>query len=305
MKRFKNILYFADGASEPCDTLARAVNLADDNKARLTVVDVIDQYPADLELERRLGFTINQLLHDSRLEDLMTLIEPHQQEGRLIYTQILTGIPFVEVIQTVIHNGFDLVIKATRPPEGLTDRLLGSTDLHLLRKCPCPVWIDRPGKSLPYNRVLAAVDPMSELGEARLILDLATSLADNVNADLKVLHSWNFTAESTLRGGLVRIPAVEVDRMVLEEKNNHIIQFDKLLEGYDMSTEHPAVHLIKGMAVPNILAAAEDADLIVMGTVGRTGIPGLFIGNTAEDVMQNTQASILAVKPDCFRSPLA
>ena len=235
----------------------------------------------------------------------MTLIEPHQQEGRLIYTQVLTGIPFIEVIRTVIRNGFDLVIKATRPPEGFTDRLLGSTDLHLLRKCPCPAWIDRPGKPFPYNRVLAAVDPMRELGEARLILDLATSLANNVNADLKVLHSWNFAAESTLREGRARIPAVEVDRLVLEEKNKHAIQFDKLLEGYDMNTEHPAVQLIKGIAVQNILAAAEDTDLIVMGTVGRSGIPGLFIGNTAEDVMQNTQASILAVKPDSFRSPLA
>ncbi|MEW8584193.1 MAG: universal stress protein, partial [Candidatus Thiodiazotropha sp.] len=47
-----------------------------------------------------------------------------------------------------------------------------------------------------------------------------------------------------------------------------------------------------------------NADLIVMGTVGRSGIPGLFIGNTAEEVLQNTRASILAVKPPSFVSPV-
>jgi nucleotide-binding universal stress UspA family protein len=41
-----------------------------------------------------------------------------------------------------------------------------------------------------------------------------------------------------------------------------------------------------------------------MGTVGRSGIPGLFIGNTAEEVLQNARASILAVKPPSFVSPV-
>jgi nucleotide-binding universal stress UspA family protein len=47
-----------------------------------------------------------------------------------------------------------------------------------------------------------------------------------------------------------------------------------------------------------------EIDLIVMGTVGRTGIPGFFIGNTAEEVLQTTTASILAVKPEGFISPV-
>jgi universal stress protein E len=45
-------------------------------------------------------------------------------------------------------------------------------------------------------------------------------------------------------------------------------------------------------------------DLIVMGTVGRSGIPGFFIGNTAEEVLQCARASILSVKPPGFQSPV-
>jgi nucleotide-binding universal stress UspA family protein len=61
-----------------------------------------------------------------------------------------------------------------------------------------------------------------------------------------------------------------------------------------------------GETVPSIRQLAErlPADLIVTGTVGRSGIPGFFIGNTAEEVLQTTQASVLAVKPRNFVSPV-
>jgi nucleotide-binding universal stress UspA family protein len=41
-----------------------------------------------------------------------------------------------------------------------------------------------------------------------------------------------------------------------------------------------------------------------MGTLGRTGIAGLFIGNTAEDVLRETHTAVLAAKPDGFVSPI-
>jgi nucleotide-binding universal stress UspA family protein len=45
-------------------------------------------------------------------------------------------------------------------------------------------------------------------------------------------------------------------------------------------------------------------DLIVMGTVARTGLGGLLIGNTAESVLQRVDCSVLAVKPEGFVSPV-
>ncbi len=63
---------------------------------------------------------------------------------------------------------------------------------------------------------------------------------------------------------------------------------------------------MKGTASKAITSFSEavEADLIVIGTVGRTGIPGLIIGNTAENVLQTTSASVLAVKPSGFVSPV-
>ena len=52
------------------------------------------------------------------------------------------------------------------------------------------------------------------------------------------------------------------------------------------------------------LASKLQADLIVMGTVARTGIPGLFIGNTAETILGRVECSVLAVKPPGFVTPV-
>lgn len=46
------------------------------------------------------------------------------------------------------------------------------------------------------------------------------------------------------------------------------------------------------------------ADLIVIGTVGRSGIQGLLLGNTAEKVLDTCDCSIFTVKPDGFVSPI-
>lgn len=304
MERFKNILYFADGAVESCSALERAIKLAETNQASLTVTDVIEKYTADPELEKRLGVKVEQLLHDKRIEELTILLKPYQNGNTVIYTHVVSGIAFVEVIQAIFRNNYDLLIKASKSTEGLTEHLLGSTDQHLLRKCPCPVWMEQPNKQPPYSKILAAVNPMGEHNDAELIMDLATSLARQENAKLEVLHAWHLPGESTLRTGMTRIPQAELDMLVANEEEKHRLRFNNLLEKYDMFLGHPDVNLVKGAAATSICKVAETADLIVMGTVGRNGIQGLFVGNTAEDVIQNTKTSILAVKPEGFRSPL-
>ncbi|MFS1162379.1 universal stress protein [Aeromonas salmonicida] len=50
--------------------------------------------------------------------------------------------------------------------------------------------------------------------------------------------------------------------------------------------------------------ADHQIDILVMGTVARTGISGFFIGNTAENVVQKLECSLLALKPNGFVSPV-
>ena len=308
MKRFKNILFFADGGTEPGPALQRAVALARLNDARLTIFDVIDEHESTVQIQRAFGSDLTEILRAHRQQSLERMVEPFNAPDDIIYTQVLIGTPFIEVIRSVLGNGYDLVIKACRPPEGFSERLLGSNDMHLMRKCPCPVWIERPAAALPYRRILAAVDPVDEESRdsARLVMDLASSLAQRESAQLSVVHVWRLQGESTLRSGFARISEAELDRSVEQTRLHHRDEFNRLLAHYGLSTDSPGVHLVKGSPAAKIngLAVELEADLIVMGTVGRTGIPGFFIGNTAEEVLQNTTASVLAVKPPDFVSPV-
>ena len=308
MKRFKNILFVADGSLEPGPTLERAVTLAKANDARLTVADVIEQQESPAQIRTEFGVDLNEILSEHRRQALEEMVRPFNESDAIIYTRVLIGTPFIEIIRSVISGGYDLVVKACRAPEGLSEHLLGSTDMHLMRKCPCPVWIDRPTVALHYRQILAAVDPVDDDSKdsARLIMDLATSLAGRESAGLDVIHAWRLYGESMLRSGRGRISAAQLDQHIEQTRRCHADGLNTLLEAYGLSTDDPGVHLIKGDPGSTIRTVASrlGADLIVMGTVGRTGIPGFFIGNTAEEVLQTTRASILAVKPTDFVSPV-
>ena len=79
------------------------------------------------------------------------------------------------------------------------NRVFGSDDMHLLRKCPCPVWLVKPESAKVYQTILAAVDvdfdyPPEELNTRHLliqqILKMAGSLAVSECAELHIIHAW-------------------------------------------------------------------------------------------------------------------
>lgn len=307
MKRFKNILYYAEGEERPSPALLRAVALAKRNQAQLTLMDVMEN-PSRSSLKGWLvDVDVKGLIAEQRQEQLTALAKPFADTGLSIRTEVRFGNPFMEIIRTVLRAGHDLIIKTARPPRGTAEQLFGSSDLHLLRKCPCPVWIDKPTKKESYERIMAAVDASDDnlLELNRLILDLATSLAAIEKSEVHVLHAWRLPGESLLRYGRANLPKQQVDELADLTHNEHRRKLDFLLEPYDLST-NAQVHLVQGWPAEVIArcAADQNINLLVMGTIGRIGLPGFFIGNTAEDVLNVVRCSVLAVKPRGFQSPV-
>jgi nucleotide-binding universal stress UspA family protein len=249
-----------------------------------------------------------------RLEALRTLTEPYQKRQPVDH-EVLTGTGFLEIIRAVLRNGYDRVLKAAENPS-FVERLFGSDDMHLLRKCPCPIWLTTPGEKSNYARILAAVDFDPEAMDtpadlSREILELATSLALSDFAELHVIHVWDAPAESTIRAWSddpnASLAYVEGERTRHERGFDRLhVQLKEKIGAEAYAHLAPRFHLRKGKAATLIpqVASEVEADLVVMGTVGRTGIPGLFIGNTAEAVLEQLQSSVLAVKPAGFVSPV-
>ena len=99
------------------------------------------------------------------------LVAPIRKEGLRIGVNVLIGTPFLEIIRQVLRQKHDLVIMAAGGRNGLKSRLFGTTSLHLMRKCPCPVWVMKPTWRERFHRILAAVDPIGG-GEERNLLDI-------------------------------------------------------------------------------------------------------------------------------------
>jgi nucleotide-binding universal stress UspA family protein len=322
MQPFKNILCVICPGPDGSGIVARALTLAENSQARLTVVEVIDEIPPGTKLmERALSAVDLQAeiiaVHRKRLQELVASLSSNFE----IQTEVLTGVPFLEIIRDVLRNGHDLVIKMAESG-GLMDRVFGSDDMHLLRKCPCPVWLVTPEPPKVYHRILAAVDvnndyPTKELNTRHLlnvqIIEMANSLALSEFAELHIVHVWNAMLESTMRGAFINRPENEIVAYVEDVRQRHQqslnVLMDETIGNLEQNTlEHinPEIHLIKGSPRSEIPAFAGEikADLVVMGTVARTGLPGFFMGNTAETILNQLNCSVLAIKPPGFETPV-
>ncbi len=316
MKRFRKILLVYDRESEHDELLARAVSLAKSNEAQLTLIDPLGSEPGELSavfaaLPGARGQEVEHEVlnfHRARLSAIGASITAQGVEVRTLVPQ---GIAFIEIIREVLRGGHDLVMKGAEGGRADGPQVFGSTDLHLLRKCPCPVWIMKRGVEPSYARILAAIDPDPGNDEKsaldRLILDLATSLSEIDDGELHVVHAWRLAGEESFRySAFLRSSEAEIDRLLEEEKGRHRSRLDAALEGYRIESRAERIHLLKGDAgrlIPE-LARDKGAELVVMGTVGRTGLSGYFIGNTAEAILGQVDCSVLAVKPPGFRTPV-
>lgn len=306
MKLFKNILFVTEETVVQVSALDRAVSLAENNHAKLTVIDVVppvaDVHRADIMTYHR--------------NAVASLIKPFHNRIQ-IQTDIVVGTTFLEAIRAVLRNGHDLVIKAAENP-AFMKRLFGSDDMHLLRKCPCPVWLMKPPEKPNYRCILAAVDfePLQLSPSAQSlneeILQLAASLALQDAATLHLVHAWETFGEKAMlaKGDTSKESiAAYVEKQHLQHKKGLYMLGGALrdrigADAYDRLS--PRFHLPQGSAKKMIASLAEEleADMVVMGTVARTGISGLIIGNTAEAIFDQLSCSVLAVKPPGFKTPV-
>ncbi len=231
-----------------------------------------------------------------------------EAEGVRVRKQVRWGRPFEVIIREVLRRRTQLVLKTAHPDARGEAQLFGSTAMHLFRKCPAPVCAVKPRRATRLRRVLAAIDPSKPTsGEVDLnadILEWAQRLATDEQAELHVCHAFAIEGEHLLRN---RIPQAEYREYLREVTARVTGGMEDALAGLGLSLDDPRVHLLKGdpaRLIPR-LVEEQKIDLLVMGSVARSGVPGLLIGNTAERMLRSVDCSVLTLKPEGFVSPVA
>lgn len=311
MKRFKKILVgvdlaqgdtlVSDNLAPPTEeAIARAIWLAKGNRSRLTFFHVLQPFATHLDAETQMLLEKShgrRTVVDHAMEVVAKLAETARNEGLAADSLVTTGKNWLEIIQQVSRESHDLVIVGTRHLGRVKSMLVGSTGIKLLRKCSCPVWVTQPQRHNRTKTILVAHD-LRPVGD--LAMELGCEMATLQNAQLHVVHA----AEYPEFGHMFSASVTPERRQSYREAAEHQIQSQTARADLPLPAK---VHLVDEPSDVAIMNCVEkySVDLLVMGTVGRTGISGFITGNTAERVLPNLPCSLLAVKPPGFQSPVA
>jgi len=306
---FQKILVATDFSPHSEAALKQAIWLARRSKARIVLAHVIpDLRQSLLLLSPDAGKDMfagegDQLQRqsDAESESRMQALVAKVQAGDLgIECETLLGDPWIALTQAVQREKYDLVLVGAKGHSGWEKFLIGSTTKRLIRSCPTAVWNVNANHDVAPKVVLAATD-FSEV--SRKAAFAGRQIAKQSGAEFHLLHVID--SSDIPEGVIGRLaPNGVVNAEINEIATNRMKQFVKSLD-IDPVLVHS--HLSWGIPSEEIARATADlkTDLLALGTIGRKGISGILLGNTAERLLEICTCGILTVKPDGFNSPIS
>lgn len=207
--------------------------------------------------------------------------------------------PWLALTRAAIDGGHDLVLVAKRNDPDNDGRKLGLNARKLVRKCPVAVWLVHPAHEVLDEPVVAATDH-SEVGQHAVTL--AAEIADRARVPLHLVHAYQIPLSLQMEHS--RMSDAEWDKE-LDTLRDTLCERSRAGLTSEQSS-HCEVHAGRMAPEQAILEVIQrtKADLLVMGTVSRSGVSGLLMGNTAERLIDLVDCSLLAVKPEDFISPV-
>lgn len=310
MRHYHNPLYVSHGTADETEGLKQALSLARNNDAPLSVLVVCPEFPDEFPDYRKKYEESLVAQAEASIRSTKEALTLEEGAVNISIELVSDKTPSTKIIQHVLQHGHDLLIKEAESRDGGGSGFK-AIDMDLLRKSPCAVWLSRPiAHSRQHIQVAVAIDPESSEAAAEALskrmLELSRSLADSCSGELHIISCWDYEFESFLRRSVwVEVSDAEIAGAVLDTQREHRAALERLIDTSGISGSH-RVHHLRGMAEERIPSFVKDEkiDILVMGTVARTGIPGFIIGNTAENIVQKLSCSLMALKPQGFVSPV-
>ncbi len=168
MEKYKKILAVIDPTTDNQKALKRAIELA--NKTKATITAFLSIYDFSYEMTTMLSSDEREAMRQSLINDrtqwLHDIIESIAHDNLSIDTKVIWhNRPFEPIINEVLTNGYDIVIKGTHQHDKLKSVIFTPTDWHILRKCPCPVLLVKD-HSWPINgNIVASLNVGSDEAE--------------------------------------------------------------------------------------------------------------------------------------------
>ena len=310
---YRHIVCVLTGTHDQEEVINQALRLASKHQAALSVLLTLDALPPNAQMIMQSASYLESTEEiESMAQRWLNQQAATWHTSSTVNTFVRTGHQTTCIIDLVNEQKADLVLK--QADDDILDRWFGNDDIHLLRECPCPVWITHKDFPNDDKTVIAAVDlnyhysPDVVARKRALNMEIlrhATRIALVEFAQLNIVHIYEVVPESILRDGFIQIdqPALSEEKaMIADERQDSLDELMAMLsaeiEEETMMFLKPKTKLIEGDASRQLVKFVEeiDASLLVMGTAGRKGLSGLLLGNTAESVVHQINCALITVK---------
>ncbi|GAB3022628.1 universal stress protein [Bowmanella dokdonensis] len=291
----KHLLVIADLPGHKPKALGKARLIADATGCELTVLSFVHEQLK--HLPDNLSAAQQRAIQTSLLEQRQQWLDRQLSEAGLnnagTQSQVIWEKNIAGWVQEYCkqHN-FDMVLKTGHRSEGL---FYTPTDWHLLRTSQIPVMLVAEKKWRKQHNVLVALDMGSKLQSKqalnRQLLSAAVDWSRNFGGQV---HCVYCVPVSPVLKDLMGISNKQAAR---DAKKQYLPIIQEMAGDFAIDKHH--VHIKAGepdKVLPSV-AADINAGLVVIGTVGRKGVKGQLLGNTAEKILALLKTDVMAIQP--------
>ncbi len=265
---------------------------------------IMDWPTADCDAEAALASRARTLLVTLVSEVLPTERRSNEGGGSAVATgcgkvhaDITVGSPLREILRAVKSSHADLLVMGLSERTGLHGA--GTLASACLRKAPTKVLLARPGHTGSFRTIVVGVD-FSDTSRRALVQAFRVARQDG--SVVHVLHAFSGPWQQWPYRGAAPEARPDAIRQYTDGLQRRLEAFAGDI-GVEVAGVNTTFAVVDGQSHGDVLAdyaREHDADLIVMGTRGRTNLRYVLLGSTAERIVREAPCSILAVKPDEF-----
>ncbi len=218
----------------------------------------------------------------------------------VLKTVVRTGSPAVEIAEHAQAMSAELIVMGRVGARGWRDLFIGSTAERIIRTGQLPVLVVRLPATGPYRRPVLALDLDTAAHE---VLDSVLRIIPAPRPPLTLVHAYDAPFQGFIYPSLEGAEAEEYQRHYRQEA---IRRLEKLLKAARRADNASALDELQWKrdiqygsprrVIPKVIAKRR-ADLLVLGTHGRSGIAQAFLGTVAGDVLRAVPCDVLVVPP--------
>jgi universal stress protein E len=286
--------------------LGKAAKLARARNCNLELVHVISlPYAPAVSRRASLYQAARDIVADCR-KRLTKLAASPQLRGISTRATVTWDYPAAEgLVRQVLKRRPQLLLAESHRHSRLARPFLSNTDWELIRNCPCPVWFSKRGRARGDGPVIAAVDPLHAHAKPaaldKTILEHALQIARQPKRVL-MCHAYSFPTQPPVIDGVVEAYWILSEQEVVRHEAMLRDQLQRLADGTNIPEGNRIVASGDPASVLPRLVRKHRASLVVMGAVSRSAVRRLFIGHTAERLLDRLDCDVLIVKPRGFKT---